>query len=169
MIVPLEVEPLTRASFAEFGEVIEVPPEGGALTNAGTARRYDAIATLDLTDGGSRPLLGVFRVRPAAFPLDIERLERHPLASQAFVPLDGRAFLVVVAPPGPLPETARTRAFLTNGRQGVNYRRGTWHHPLIALGGETDFLVVDRGDEGGNFDEREFAGGRVLRVASASV
>jgi ureidoglycolate lyase len=79
-------------------------------------------------------------------------MERHPLSSQAFIPLSATPFLIVVAPPGTL-GIESIRAFRSNGRQGINYRTGTWHHPLLALERTSEFLIVDRGDQGGNYDE----------------
>jgi ureidoglycolate lyase len=90
-------------------------------------------------------------------------MERHPLGSQAFMPLSRQPYLVVVAEdeagrPGAL------QAFITRGWQGVNYGKGVWHHPLLALGdvgevghvGEAaDFIVVDRGGAGLNLEEYE--------------
>jgi ureidoglycolate lyase len=35
----------------------------------------------------------------------------------------------------------------------VNFRRGTWHHPLLALDAVSDFVVVDRAGSGHNCDE----------------
>jgi ureidoglycolate lyase len=35
----------------------------------------------------------------------------------------------------------------------VNYAKGVWHHPLIALDKVSDFIVVDRIGEGNNCDE----------------
>jgi ureidoglycolate lyase len=113
---------------------------------------------------GTLPRVGIFRVTPTPLPIEVRWLECHPLATQAFVPIGERRFLVIVAPPGPAPDPARTRAFLANGRQGVNYRRGTWHFPIVALERETDFLVIDRGDAGGNFVQSDLAGGAVLIV-----
>jgi ureidoglycolate lyase len=164
MSKPLPVEPLTREGFAPFGEVIETPAAGGEETNGGLAVRHDEVAKLDLVEGGSRPLLGIFRVRPTPLPIEVRWLECHPKASQAFMPLGERPFLVIVAPAAPAPDPAATRAFLTNGRQGVNYRRGTWHFPVVALERDTDFLVLDRGDADGNYAEAGLAGGATLTV-----
>jgi ureidoglycolate lyase len=52
-----------------------------------------------------------------------------------------------------VPTPGGTRAFLSSGSQGVNYRRNTWHHSLIALDGQSAFLVVDRGGPGENCEE----------------
>jgi ureidoglycolate lyase len=83
-------------------------------------------------------------------------MERHPLASQAFIPLHKNPFLIVVARPGETVDPENLSAFITNGLQGVNYARGVWHFPLIGLNKEQDFLVVDRGGDGNNYDEQFF-------------
>lgn len=68
-------------------------------------------------------------------------------------PLSNRPYLVVVAPPGPPPALADVRVFLACSDQGVNYATGTWHHPLLALGEVSDFLMIDRAGPGCNCDE----------------
>ena len=108
---------------------------------------------------GNGPLVNIFQGQPWALPLKVRMLERHPLSSQAFVPLGRRPFLVVVAPPGDRPQPGQVRAFLAENGQGVNYRRGVWHHPLVALDEITDFLVIDRGGKGENCDEVNFPEG----------
>lgn len=142
----LRVEPLTAAAFAPFGDVIEAGPAARHYPiNDGLAERFHDLARLDTQAEGGRPLLNIFRAQGQALPRRIEALERHRLGSQAFVPLAPQRFLVVVARPGPAPEPAQLRAFLTSPGQGVNYAAGTWHHPLIALGDGGDFWVIDRG------------------------
>ncbi|SFN63130.1 ureidoglycolate lyase [Dokdonella immobilis] len=151
MIRPLAVEPLTRAAFAAYGDLIEADSARDRyMVNAGTATRFDDLAHIDTASHGGHPLLSIFRAAPRALPFDVVMLESHPLGSQAFVPLDpALAFVVVVA----ADPDAAPRAFLARHGQGVNYHRGTWHHPLIALERGGDFLVVDRGGEGHNCDE----------------
>ncbi|WP_372614351.1 ureidoglycolate lyase, partial [Halomonas sp.] len=90
-------------------------------------------------------------------PLELDFLERHPLGSQAFMPLHEERFLVVVAPPGDTIDPKQVRAFITDGCQGVNYRVGTWHAIQSVLEREGEFLVVDRGGEGDNCDEYPLA------------
>lgn len=62
----------------------------------------------------------------------------------------------MVAPLGDVPVPGLVRAFLTNGRQGVNYHRGVWHHPVLTIEKQDDFLVVDRSGSGNNCDEHFF-------------
>jgi ureidoglycolate lyase len=149
----LVIEPLTRGAFAPFGEVIELEGAKHYPINLGTTIRYHDLARIDIGDEGGRPLVNVFRGEPRMLPFEVSMLERHPLGSQAFMPLGDAPYLIVVAPPGMLaPETIR--AFVTRGWQGVNYAKGVWHHPLIALGQRSDFIVVDRGGGGHNLDEQ---------------
>ena len=35
----------------------------------------------------------------------------------------------------------------------MNYARNVWHHPLLVLEPDHDFLVVDRGGAGENLEE----------------
>ncbi|MGK4343428.1 ureidoglycolate lyase [Ectopseudomonas oleovorans] len=97
--------------------------------------------------------VNLFEGRAWHAPIAIGMLERHPLGSQAFYPVDGGRMLIVVAPPGDLDES-QIRAFISAPDQGVNYARGTWHHPLLCLQHPGRFLVVDRGGEGHNCDEQ---------------
>ena len=59
-------------------------------------------------------------------------------------------------PPDDHGRPGEPRAFLAHGRQGVNYRANVWHHPLMALGVVSDFLVVDRDGEGSNLEEQTY-------------
>ncbi|HXV39377.1 MAG TPA: ureidoglycolate lyase [Steroidobacteraceae bacterium] len=153
----LAVEPLTAAAFAPFGEVVEAGTQSD-LINQGTARQYADLARIDVAAEGGTARVSLYRAEERRWPLAISMLERHPLGSQLFMPLSRDPFLVVVAPAAAVPDREAVRAFLTNGRQGVNYRRGTWHHPLIALA-PGEFLVLDRGGAGANCDEFHFRDG----------
>lgn len=148
----IPVVALTRQAFADFGDVIETSGAERFETNAGYAERFHDLARIECSAEGGRPLLSIFRAKPFPLPLRIELMERHPLSSQAFVPLGPAAFLVVVAEKSKRPGPGDLRAFRTDGRQGINYRPGTWHHPLIALT-PADFLVIDRKGPGEGFDQ----------------
>lgn len=149
----LHAVPLTAAGFAPFGEVIETAGHAPRLINEGTAARFDDLTPVDVLAQGGRPLISIFKAAPRPLPFVVKGLERHPLSSQAFYPLDGLPYLVVVAEPGDGPWESRIRAFRAAGNQGVNYRRNTWHHALLALRKTCHFLVVDRGGSEENCDE----------------
>ncbi|MEA3117600.1 MAG: ureidoglycolate lyase [Paraburkholderia sp.] len=149
----LAIEPLTREAFAPFGDVIELEGARRIPINQGTTMRFHDLARIDVAHRGGRPLLNLFRAEPRELPFEVTMLERHPLGSQAFVPLTHIPYLIVVAPAGSL-AAQQIRAFATRGWQGVNYAKGVWHHPLIALDSLSDFIVVDRGGEDHNCDEK---------------
>jgi ureidoglycolate lyase len=123
------------------------------VINSGTTQQYRKLTEIDVSSGGGKAQVSLYRVVPYTLPHTIDMLERHPLSSQLFMPLNAAPFLVVVAPPGERIDRGSVRAFVTNGAQGVNYRRGTWHHPVIALANPSEFLVVDRAGPGANCDE----------------
>ena len=145
----LRVEALSPAAFAPFGDVIEADAAATQYAvNAGTATRYHDLARIDTAHDGGRPVVSLFRAAPRELPFRVAMLERHPLGSQAFVPLGEARYVVVVA----ADPAAPPRAFLAQ-RQGINYRRGVWHHPLIVLDRITDFLCLDRAGPGANCEE----------------
>lgn len=149
----LKPQPLTAEAFAPFGDVIEAGERAQVREiNYGHTRRFHDLARLDLDAEGGRPLVSIFRSTPLPRPIRIERMERHPLSSQAFYPLSGRPFLVVVAERGEF-DPAGLRAFIAGPRQGVNYHAGSWHHFSLALDQVSEFLVIDRGGSGENCDE----------------
>jgi ureidoglycolate lyase len=153
MSVELAVEVLTREAFAPFGDVIEASDAVRHFTiNGGNTERFHDLARLEPGADG-RVIVSIFRGLPRALPFTVSMMERHPRASQAFMPLGGRPYLVVVAPPGEAPTAHTLRCFLAEAGQGVNYAPGTWHHPLLALQAVSDFLVLDRSGPGDNCDE----------------
>jgi ureidoglycolate lyase len=147
----LTVRPLTAEAFRPYGEVIDSSGNPTFLANSGAAQVHRDLAAIDVGANGGRICLSIVRTTPAALPLRITVMERHPLGSQAFVPLDGSELLLVVAPEGEL-DPAAIVAFQGSPSQGVNYRRGVWHHPLIALHRASDFVVVERAGEGENLN-----------------
>jgi ureidoglycolate lyase len=150
----LTAEPLTADAFAPFGDVIEASERAEVIPiNYGWTTRFNALA--DVSVGEGRAIISLFRSKPLE-PLVLKIFERHPLGSQAFMPLQGRPYLVAVAPPGDF-DVAQVRVFRATADQGVNYGRGTWHHFLLALEAQSDFLVVDREGPGSNLDEIELA------------
>jgi ureidoglycolate lyase len=149
--MPMVVEPLESNAFSAFGDVIDVGLGSLISINDGTTLRHDNLANIDVAEGGGRPVVSIFESKPFGFPLEIKMLERHPLSSQAFIPLDGHPYFVVVAPPGESVDPAEVRIFFAEGTQGVNFRRALWHHPAIVTQAMR-FLVIDRGVDEPNCD-----------------
>jgi ureidoglycolate lyase len=144
----LAISSLSAETFATFGEVIDASGAPTGLANGGTVEVHRDIAKIDVSAAG-RVCLSVVRAKGSALPFRIEVMESHPLGSQAIAPLGAASMLIVVAPAGPL-DPDHIAAFRAAGHQGVNYRRGVWHHPLIALDSDGDFLIVDRAGDGEN-------------------
>jgi ureidoglycolate lyase len=143
-------EPLSRETFAEFGDVIEAAGTPSLLINGGACERFDDRARLTV-DTGARLGISVFKSRTYALPVTIDLLERHPLASQSFIPMNAEPFLVVVASDvGGVPTAPR--AFVAHRGQGVNLIAGVWHGVLTPLGADGLFAVVDRIGAGDNCD-----------------
>lgn len=166
----LPVEPLTRAAFAPFGDVVETDGARHFEINNGSTTRFHDLARVDVEAEDGHVLVNIFRARPLPMPLTVAMMEKHPLGSQAFVPLEPAPFLVVVAPSSDSVAPEDLRAFLAEGGQGVNYAPGVWHHPVIALDRETAFLVIDRGGPGDNLAEFFFAESeqRVVEVSRSA-
>ena len=145
--------PLTADAFAPFGEVIALKPAPDKLINQGLCGRHHALALPDISDG--RAGISLFKAEPRSLPFPLELVERHPLGSQAFLPLYETSFLVIVAQDdGGRP--CDPKAFITAPFQGVNIRRNTWHGVLTPLEGPGIFAVIDRIGKGGNLEEYWF-------------
>ena len=157
----LKPEPLTAEAFAPFGDVIEARGEPIPI-NYGLTERFDDLAAIDCDEAGGRAIVSLFRGRPLD-PMVLKIFERHPLGSQAFVPLGDVPYLVAVAPAGEL-DSAAIRLFRAGPRQGVNYRGGVWHHFLLPLDHGAEFLVIDRAGPGDNCDEVELPEANQIRV-----
>jgi ureidoglycolate lyase len=153
MTIELVAKPLTKERFAPYGDVVESVIDRSAAMNAARFERVDDLCKIEMSDGG-RVAVSIARCRVAtSLPLRIDMVERHPLGSQAFVPLTPCKMIVVVAPPEESVEAADLEAFVSNGRQGINYHRGTWHMPLIAFDAGQEFLIIDRAADQPNCDE----------------
>jgi ureidoglycolate lyase len=151
-----QLEPLTAKAFEPFGDVIQMQGVLPERINYGQTEKYADLAMIDASEDGGETSVHLYRSEPASLPLHIKQLERHPLGSQAFMPLHQRPFPVIVAPPDDQPEIEDIRGFITNGEQGINLRRGVWHHYQVSLEGICDYLVIDRGGPGDNFEEWVF-------------
>ncbi len=152
-MIMLRPQPLTRERFAPYGDVIESADIDKAAMNAARFERFDDLCAVDMGDGG-RVAVSIAKCRAAtSLPYRIDMVERHPIGSQAFMPLSRAKMIIVVAPPEQSVEAGDLRAFVTNGRQGINYRRGTWHMPLIAFEAGQEFLIIDRAAGEPNCDE----------------
>ncbi len=154
--ISISALPITLERFAPFGDVIHASSDAKAAMNDARFERFSGLADVDAE--GQHASISIARCKmPSSLPYRIDLVERHPLGSQAFIPLSHFSFFVVVAPAAESVEPEDLCAFVTNGSQGVNYRRGVWHMPMIALEDGQEFLIVDRGADGENCDEHYFS------------
>ena len=146
----IKAQPITAAAFAPYGEVLAPRDAATKMINAGRCERHHALATVQR--GGGEAIISIFRSQPVSLPYDCALLERHPLGSQAFIPLSDRPWLSVVAPDeGGRP--GEPLAFIVPAGVGVNLHAGVWHGVLTPLDHAADFLVVDREGDGVNLEE----------------
>lgn len=150
--------PLTAEAFAPFGQVLDVRQAQQISINEGLTTRFNDLAPVQFDGEGAKTLINVFRSTPLSLPHKVRIMERHPLGTQAFYPLGGARFMVLVAPAGDTVKAADLQLFITDGQQGVNFNVNTWHHYQIALDQPSDFLVVDRGGPGVNLEEVNLIG-----------
>ena len=142
----LKTEPLTAQTFAPFGDVLDATGDY-RLINNGQCQRHHNRAALDFTT--AQPGISIFQAQPRSFPYTLTLIERHPKGSQAFIPMTQNPFLIIVA----TDPTAKPRAFLTNGAQGINLHKGTWHGVLTPLHAPGLFAVIDRIADDVNLEE----------------
>lgn len=149
--------PLTRDAFAPYGQVLDATdwPTHYPI-NSGKCERYQALATAEAIGTDASVILSIFKATPYELPLSLAMVERHPYGSQAFMPLQPRPWLVIIAPDTPS-GPGEPLAFLASGTQGVNFPRGLWHGVLTPLRQPQDFLVIDRAGNEPNVEEFFFS------------
>jgi len=149
----LELQPLTAEAFAPFGDVIQRQGVSPEPINYGQTQKFADLARIDTGENGGETTIHLYRSEAVTFPFLVERMERHPLGSQTFMPLHQQPFPVIVAPPGDDPEIRSIRVFISNGEQGINLHKGVWHHYQISLTKTCDYLVIDRKGPHDNCEE----------------
>ena len=149
-MIEITAQPLTKAGFAPFGDVLELRDTPDKMINQDMCGRHHDLADLDFADGSAG--ISLFDAIPRELPYHFNLVERHPLGSQAFIPMSMSPFLVIVAED--LDGTPGTpRAFITRPGQGINFHRNTWHGVLTPLHAPGLFAVIDRIGDGANLQE----------------
>ena len=146
----MKIEKLNAENFSAFGDVVETSGHDPVGINQGFAERFNDLAFVDVAAEGGAVNISLFEARPRPAPIAITLMERHPLGSQLFHPLQNEDWLVLVCA-HPLVRDS-FRCFRASGFQGVNYARNVWHHPLLVFS-PSRFLVVDRKGPGINLEE----------------
>ena len=146
IVKPIKV---TKTNFATFGDLISSEDVKPMDINAGYAKRFDNLANINTSRDDGKTIVSVFSALKRTFPMKIDMMEKHPLGSQAFIPMKETTFLSFVAPPGESPEISKIQSFIIPPKTGINYKLGIWHFPLISTE-DTNFLVIDRKGSGEN-------------------
>jgi len=146
VIKPIKI---TKANFSAFGDVISSNDIKPTDINAGYAKRFDNLANINTSKDEGKTIVSIFSALKRTFPMKIDMMEKHPLGSQAFIPMKETTFLSFVAPPGEFPDTSKIQSFVIPPKTGINYKPGIWHFPLISTE-NMNFLVVDRKGAGDN-------------------
>ena len=149
MKITISPKPITKENFSKFGDMITTADIKPIEINEGYAKRFDGIANLNTSKDNGETTICIFSALKRSFPMKVDMMEKHPLGSQAFIPMKQTTFLVLVAPEGNKPDLNKIEAFVVPPEIGVNYNAGTWHFPLIATE-DMNFLVVDRKGSGDN-------------------
>lgn len=87
--VALKVVPLSKKAFALYGDVIEINGAEHFGLNVYTLERYHCLAKVevDYSEGGLS-VVSIAKVKTAgSFPFTFNLVERHPKASQTFIPI----------------------------------------------------------------------------------
>ena len=149
MKIIIKPKKITRKNFKKFGDVISTKKIKSININDGYAKRFDNLCRINTSSKKGKTIMSIFSAKKRKFPMNIKMMEKHPLGSQAFVPMNETTFLVFVAPKGKRPNTKKIESFIVPKQTGINYKPGIWHFPLISSK-NMNFLVIDRKGIGNN-------------------
>ena len=152
IIKPIKI---TKVNFAPYGDLISSDGVEPIDINSGYAKRFNNLANIDISKNKGEAIVSIFSALKRTFPMKIDMMEKHPLGSQAFMPMKEITFLSFVAPPGETPEINKIQSFIIPPKIGINYKPGVWHFPLISIE-NTNFLVIDRKGNGENLIIHKF-------------
>ena len=152
IIKPIKI---TRKNFSKYGDLISSDDINPMDINAGYAKRFDNLANINTSKDEGKTIVSIFSALKRTFPMKIDMMEKHPLSSQAFIPMKETTFLSFVAPLGEFPDVSKIQSFIIPSRKGINYKPGIWHFPLISTE-DTNFLVIDRKGSGENLIIHKF-------------
>ena len=143
MNINLISKKINKYNFEKYGDLISINDKNYKEINKGYAFKFDNLANVDVSKKLGKTNISIYKSKPRSFPMKIEMLEKHPLGTQAFFPLENNIYLIVVAPPSDIPSFNEIESFIVPPQTGINYKIGIWHYPLISLI-ESNFLVIDR-------------------------
>ena len=146
IIKPLEIK---SENFTNYGDLISSDIVEPININDGYAKRFDNLASINTLKNNGKTIVSIFSATKRTFPMEIDMMEKHPLSSQAFIPMKETTFIAFVAPLGEKPDINKIESFVIPPGKGINYKPGIWHFPLISTE-NMNFLVIDRKGDGEN-------------------
>ena len=152
---------ITKINFATYGDLVSSDDVKPMDINAGYAKRFDNLAYINTSKNEGKTIISIFSALKRTFPMKIDMMEKHPLGSQAFIPMKETTFLSLVAPPSEKPAIDKIESFIIPPKTGINYKPGTWHFPLISTE-NTNFLVIDRKGDGENLIIHKFEKEKII-------
>ena len=155
MKIKIKPKKINKINFSKFGQIIDTSKKKYFRINNGYAKRYDNLGKINTSLNKGRTIVSIFSAKKRKFPMKVDMMEKHPLGSQAFVPMKETSFLVFVAPKGNKPDLKKIQSFRIPKQTGINLNPGIWHFPLISTK-DMNFLVVDRKGKGNNLIIHKF-------------
>ena len=155
MKIKIKPTKITKKKFSKFGELINTKNKKPIIINNGYAKRFHDLGKINTSSKKGNPIISIFSAKKRSFPMKIDMMEKHPLGSQAFIPMKETVFLVFVAPKGKKPDIKKIKSFIVPKQTGINYKPGIWHFPLIS-NKNMNFLVIDRKGKGNNLIIHKF-------------
>ena len=152
---------ISRSNFSSYGDLISTDDINPMNINEGYAKRFDNLANLDTSKDSGKTIVSIFSALKRTFPMKIHMMEKHPLSTQAFIPMKETTFLAFVAPSGESPEIDKIQSFIIPPKMGINYKPGIWHFPLISTE-NINFLVIDRKGSGDNLIIHKFEKEKII-------
>jgi ureidoglycolate lyase len=152
---------ISRSNFSSYGDLISTDDINPMNINEGYAKRFDNLANLDTSKDSGKTIVSIFSALKRTFPMKIHMMEKHPLGTQAFIPMKETTFLAFVAPLGESPEIDKIQSFIIPPKTGINYKPGIWHFPLISTE-NINFLVIDRKGSGDNLIIHKFEKEKII-------
>ena len=149
MKIKIKSKKINKKNFKKFGQIIDTNKKKFFKINDGFAKRFDNLGKINTSSNKGKTIVSIFSAKKRLFPMKIHMMEKHPLGSQAFVPMKETSFLVFVAPKGSKPNLKKVESFRIPKQTGINLNPGIWHFPLISTK-DMNFLVIDRKGKGNN-------------------
>ena len=149
MKIVIKPKKITGKNFKKFGDLISTRKVKPMDINNGYAKRFDNLCRINTSLKKGNTIMSIFSAKKRKFPMNIKMMEKHPLGSQAFIPMSETIFLVFVAPKSKKPNIKKIKSFIVPKQTGINYKPGIWHFPLISKK-NMNFLVIDRKGKGNN-------------------